>query len=90
LDTVTPRWYRITMFVFAVVWAALGVWSLADGDYAGGAFDLALGVAWLLMAFFRDRLAPRFVAARERQRARVEGQGALSFLPDPDSRPQRK
>jgi hypothetical protein len=87
LDTVTPRWYRIAMFVFAVAWAAQGVWLLADGHYARGAFDLALGVAWLLMAFFRDRLAPRFVAARERQRDRVEGQGALSVLPDPDSHP---
>jgi hypothetical protein len=44
------------MFVFAGVWAALGVRSLADGDYTSGAIKLALGVAWLLMAFFRDRL----------------------------------
>jgi hypothetical protein len=78
------------MFVFAAVWAGLGVSSLIDGDYAKGAFDLALGVAWLLMALFRDRLAPRFESALERQRARVEGQGAISFLPDPASRSQNK
>ncbi len=61
------------MFVFAVVWAVLGFWSLADGDYTSGAIDLALAVAWLLMAFFRDRLTARYVGVRERTRARVEG-----------------
>jgi hypothetical protein len=90
LDPVTPRWYRITMFVFAGVWAGLGVWALIDGDYAKGGFNLALGVGWLLMALLRDRFAPRFAAVLERQRARVEGQGALSFQPDPDSRSQSK
>jgi hypothetical protein len=78
------------MFIFAGVWVGLGVWALADGPYAKGGLDLALGVAWLLMAFFRDRFAPKFEAALKRQRARVEGHGAMSFLPDPDSRPQSK
>lgn len=90
LDTVTPRWFRIAMFVSAAFWTAVGVSALAEGDYVNGGFNLALGVAWLLMALFRDRFAPRLEAALERQRARVEGQGALSFLPDSDSRPQSK
>jgi hypothetical protein len=90
LERVTPRWHRITMFVFAGVWAGLGVWALSDGHYAQAGLDLALGVAWLSMAFFRDRFAPRFEAALERQRARVKGHGAMSFLPDPDSHPQSK
>ena len=65
MGTVTPRWLRISMFVFAVTWAGLGIWALADGDYTKGAFDLALGVAWILMAFFRDRLRARYMAARK-------------------------
>lgn len=86
----TPRWFRITMFVFAAVWTGLGVWSLVDGRFVNGGLYVALGVAWLLMGFFRDRVSPRFAAALDRQRARVEGHGAISFPSDPASRPQNK
>jgi uncharacterized membrane protein YtjA (UPF0391 family) len=87
---VTPRWARIGFAVFALVWAGLGVWSLAGGEYGTAAYQLALSVAWLLVFLFRDRFAPGFEAALERQRARVEGHGAISFLPDPDSDSQNK
>lgn len=86
----TPRWARIGFAVFALVWAGLGVWSLAGGEYGTAAYQLALSVAWLLVFLFRDRFAPGFEAALERQRARVEGHGAISFLPDPDSDSQNK
>jgi len=50
--------------------ASLGIWALADADYGTGAFWLAIGVAWLLLAFFRNKL----VGARKRQRARLRSQ----------------
>jgi hypothetical protein len=87
-ETVTPRWYHIAMFVFAAVWTGLGIWSFADGDYVSGGFYGALGVAWLLVVFFRDRFSARFEATLERQRARVEGHNAISFPADRPSRSQ--
>jgi hypothetical protein len=35
------RWTRIVPFVLCVAFAALGIWSLAVGDYATGALQLA-------------------------------------------------
>jgi hypothetical protein len=87
---VAPLWVRIVLFVFGLIWLTLGILTLTEGDTGQGVVQLALGVGWLLMGFFRDRLAPRFEAARERQCARVEGKGAHSFLPDTASRPQNK
>ncbi|HKT83738.1 MAG TPA: hypothetical protein VJQ84_07855 [Solirubrobacterales bacterium] len=80
----TPRFYRMSFFVFAGLWAAFGVWALAQGDYVQGGVNLALSIGWLLVALFRDKIAPRSEALLERQRARVKGFGALSFQPDPD------
>jgi hypothetical protein len=88
--TVTPRSYRIAGFVFSAFWTGLGVWSLATGDYILGCLQVALGVGWLLRAFFRPRYSSRFEAAIERQRSRVEGFGAMSFLPDTDSDSQNQ
>jgi hypothetical protein len=85
-----PRFYRISFCVFAGLWAFFGVWVLAQGDYVQGGVNLALSVGWLLVAVFRDKIAPRSEALLERQRARVEGFGALSFQPDSDLRPKDK
>lgn len=84
--TVTPRWVRIGMFVLGIAWTGFGVWVLVDGEYAKGGFYLALGIGWLLMTFFRDRYAPWAQATLERQRSEVHGQGAITFLPDSNSR----
>jgi hypothetical protein len=58
---------RIGQLVLSVAFAALGIWALAEARYGTGAFYLAISVAWLLIAAFRDRL----VAARKRQRASI-------------------
>jgi hypothetical protein len=87
---VTPRFYRISFFVFAGLWAVFCVWALAKGDYVQAGINFALSVGWLLVALFRDRFAPRSEALLERQRARLKGFGALTFQPDSDSRPQSK
>ncbi len=84
----TSRWYRIAMFVFAAFWAFFGIWSFADGDYVQGGFQVALGVGYLLMGFFGDRLNARFQPTLERQRARVTGHNAISFPADRPSRSQ--
>ena len=59
--------FRIGGLTLSMAFAGLGIWSIADGAHIKGAFYLAIGVAWLFLAFFRDR----FVAALERQRARI-------------------
>lgn len=58
---------RIGQLVLSVAFAGLGIWSLAEGDHLKGALYLAIGIGWLLIAAFRDRL----VAARKRERARL-------------------
>jgi hypothetical protein len=63
----TSRQFRIGGLILAAANAALGIWALAQGNYGTGAFWLVIGVAWLLLALFRDK----FVAARTRQRARL-------------------
>lgn len=63
----TSRQFRIGGLGLSAAFAALGIWALAEARYGTGAFWLAISVAWLLLAFFRDKL----VAARERQRARL-------------------
>ena len=63
----TSRQFRIGGLVLAAANAALGIWALAEANYGTGALWLVISVAWLLLAFFRDKL----VSARERQRARL-------------------
>jgi hypothetical protein len=63
----TSRQFRIGGLVLSAAFAALGIWALAEAKYGTGTFWLVISVAWLLLAFFRDK----FVAARERQRARL-------------------
>lgn len=77
---------RIGYVVFGLVFIAAGILGLVrgDGSSASGGIQVALGVGWLLIAFFRPRYSSRFDAAIERQRSRVEGFGAMSFLPDQD------
>jgi hypothetical protein len=60
---------RIGQLALSVAFAGLGIWSLTKdkGDHLEGAFYLAIGIAWLLIAAFRDRL----VAARKRRRAHL-------------------
>lgn len=50
------RQFRIGGIFLAAANAALGIWALAEAKYATGAFWLVMGVAWLLLAFFRDKL----------------------------------
>jgi hypothetical protein len=81
---VTPLRARIAFLVLGLTWLILGAWSLAEGDIGHGVAQLALGVGWLLLSFFGDRFHAWLDATRERQRSRVEGFGAMSFLPDRD------
>jgi hypothetical protein len=63
----TSRQFRIGGLVLSAAFAALGIGALAEAKYGTGTFWLVMSVAWLLLAFFRDKI----VAARERQRARL-------------------
>jgi hypothetical protein len=63
----TSRQFRIGGLVVSAANAALGIWALAEAKYGTGTFWLVMSIAWLLLAFFRDK----FLAARERQRARL-------------------
>jgi hypothetical protein len=75
---------RVAFLVFGLTWLTLGTLALTEGDTGEGVVKLALGIGWLLVVFFRDRFAPRYDAALEGQRSRVEGFGAMPFLPDRD------
>jgi hypothetical protein len=63
----TSRQFRIGGLLLTAAYIALGIWALAEARYSTGAFWLVMGVAWLLLAFFRDKL----VATWDRKRARV-------------------
>jgi hypothetical protein len=63
----TSRQFRIGGLVLSAAFAALGIWALTEAKYGTGTFWLVMSVAWLLLVFLRDN----FVAARERQRARL-------------------
>jgi hypothetical protein len=63
----TSRQFRIGRLILFAAFAALGIWALAEAKYGTGTFWLALSVAWLLLAIFRDKI----ISARERQRARL-------------------
>jgi hypothetical protein len=63
----TSRQFRVGGLVLSAAFAALGIWALVEAKYGTGTFWLVMSVAWLLLAFFRDK----FVAAREQQRARL-------------------
>jgi hypothetical protein len=54
---VISRWTRIAPFILCVAFAALGIWSLAVGEYATGALQLAFSAFWLLMAIWDRRPA---------------------------------
>ena len=56
-ETMTSCWTRIAPFVLCVAFAALGIWSLAVGDYATGVLQFAFSALWLLMAFWDRRPA---------------------------------
>ena len=62
----TSRQFRIGGLVLSAGFAALGIWAIAQAEYAFGAAWLVFSGMWLLQAFFRDR----WVAAWERQRDR--------------------
>lgn len=63
----TSRQFRIGGLGLSAAFAALGIWALTEAKYGIGAFWLVISVAWLLLAFFRDKL----VADRKRQRAHL-------------------
>lgn len=63
----TSRQLRIGGLVLSAAFAALGIWALTEARYGTGTFWLVMSVAWLVLAFYRDKI----LAARERQRARL-------------------
>jgi hypothetical protein len=63
----TSSQFRIGGLLLSVVYVALGIWALAESRYGTGMFSLVMSVAWLLLAFFKDKI----VAARKGQRARL-------------------
>jgi hypothetical protein len=81
----TPRHYRLALFVLAGFWVVLGIGALARGDY----LQCGISVVWVLVALFRVRFGGSEDRV-ERQRARLEGFGALTFQADADSRPERE
>ena len=48
------RWNRLAPAILCVVFAALSVWSLADGDYSTAGLQLAFTVFWLLAAVWNE------------------------------------
>lgn len=44
------RWNRIAPPLLCVIFAALSIWSLAEGDYFTAGLQLAFAVFWLLAA----------------------------------------
>lgn len=49
----TPRWMLVSFLLFGLCWLTLGTLSLTDGDTGTGIFQLALGIAWLLLVIFK-------------------------------------
>jgi len=49
------RWNRIAPPLLCAIFAALSVWSLADGEYSTAGLQFAFAVFWLLVAI-RDKL----------------------------------
>jgi hypothetical protein len=45
---VLSRWNRIAPPLLCVIFAALSVWSFADGEYSPAGLQLAFAVFWLL------------------------------------------
>ena len=50
----TPRWMLIAFFIFGLVWLTFGILKLTQGETGMGLADLALGIAWLLVAAYRS------------------------------------
>jgi hypothetical protein len=44
------RWNRIAPPLLCVIFAALSIWSLAEGDYSTAGLQLAFAVFWLFAA----------------------------------------
>lgn len=63
----TSRQFRMGGLVLSAAFAALGIWAITEARYGTGTVWLVVSVAWLVLAFFRDKI----LAARERQRARL-------------------
>ena len=51
------RWNRIAPIILCLVFAALSVWSFADGDYSAAGLQLAFSAFWLLATFRSRRTA---------------------------------
>ena len=56
MEAVNWRWLTVP-FVLGVVWAALGIWTLADGESA--VMPLAFGAFWLLAALLEPSTGSR-------------------------------
>lgn len=50
MRTVLDRWNRISPVILCVVFSALAVWSIIDGEYDTGALQFAFAAFWLLAA----------------------------------------
>jgi cell division protein FtsW (lipid II flippase) len=55
LATMTPHRTRIAFLVFGLVWLTCGALTLTEADIGIGVVQLALGVAWMLVAAFKGR-----------------------------------
>jgi alpha-beta hydrolase superfamily lysophospholipase len=81
----TSRQFRIAGLVLSAAFATLGIWALAEARYGTGAFWLAMSVAWMLLAFFRNNT----LRAQERRRQRLEAKYASQPIPaQPDNLPR--
>jgi hypothetical protein len=60
---VLSRWNRIAPPLLCVIFAALSIWSLAEGDYSTGGLPLAFSAFWLLATFWNRR--PTVVGRRQ-------------------------
>jgi len=82
---VTPRQFRIGGLVLSAAFAALGIWALAEAKYGTGAFWLAISVAWMLNALFRNNT----LRAQENRRQRLEERyGSRPTPAQPDHPPR--
>ena len=81
----TPRQFRIGAIVLSTASAGFGIWALAEAKYGTGAFWLAMSVAWMLNALFRNNT----LRAQERRRQRLEAKYASRPIPaQPDNPPR--
>jgi hypothetical protein len=81
----TSRQFRIGGLVLSAAFAALGIWALAEAKYGTGTFWLAMSVAWMLLALFRNNT----LRAQERRRQRLEAKYASRPTPVQPDHPPR-